>query len=700
MATVTTATRPQPPAGAAHRRQVGDRIFAGLSAAAAVSLVATVLLFAIVFAVGSWHSIVHNGVAFFTSFNWPSNGFDDPTFGALNYIYGTLITSAIALLIGGLASLGAAIFLAEYAPAWLRTPLSFLVELLAAVPSIVYGFWGVQFLSQLMGGPAGVERTLHRLLGWLPLFADKVTTVNGNTFNVAFDGRDILVASLVLAVMIIPTIAAISRDVIHAVPASQREGMLALGATKWEGVRKVVLPAAKRGIIGAVILGLGRALGETVAVAFLIGGASSAVGPQPTVLHHGETIASKFANNYNEISPADVNGYAAFLELGLVLFVITVLINGLARWLVARSAPAAGRHHTPLARVGRFAGLLAVPFFALLASPFFTTAGSLLLIALWGVRRGLQAWKPGARRANWFAFLTNPSQSLGYRMFLDTCMQWLFVLALLVAIVPLGLIFFLVVTKGLPVLLHPGFLTHDTSGRPLFGDVPTPHVGIAQGILGTGALVGLASLLGIPIGLLAGIFLAEYGDNPLGRAVRFTADVLQGVPSIIMGLFVLTVAINRSWFVADQKYNGWAGALALAIMMLPIISRTTEEILRLVPDTLREASLALGEPKWRSIMTVIFPAALSGIVTGVLLGVARIAGETAPILLTVRGNDSFTGLSDQTPALPLLMYNYGRRPDSAALDLSWGAALVLLVIVLLLAFGLRFLLRDRTRAVL
>jgi ABC-type phosphate transport system permease subunit len=152
--------------------------------------------------------------------------------------------------------------------------------------------------------------------------------------------------------------------------------------------------------------------------------------------------------------------------------------------------------------------------------------------------------------------------------------------------------------------------------------------------------------------------------------------------------------------VPGQKYNGWAGALALAIMMLPIISRTAEEVLRLVPDTLREAALALGEPKWRSIMTVIFPAALSGIVTGILLGVARIAGETAPILLTIRGNDSFTGLHDQTPALPLIMYNYGRRPDSSSLDLSWGAAFVLMVIVLVLAFGLRFLFRDRTKAVL
>jgi ABC-type Fe3+ transport system permease subunit len=261
-----------------------------------------------------------------------------------------------------------------------------------------------------------------------------VTTVKGTTFHVAFDGHDILVASLVLAVMIIPTIAAISRDVMRTVPASQREGLLALGATKWESVRKAVIPAGKRGIVGAIILGLGRALGETVAVAFLIGGASSAVGPQPTVLQHGETIASKFANNYHEISPADSNGYAAFLELGLVLFVITILINGLARWLVTRSQPVAGQYHVPFATLGKLVGLLAFPLLALLASPFITVVGSLGLIALWGMRQGVRAWKPSTGRPRWSALLMHPSQSLGYRMCLDVCMQWLCVLALLVAV--------------------------------------------------------------------------------------------------------------------------------------------------------------------------------------------------------------------------------------------------------------------------
>lgn len=683
---------------------VGDRIFAGLTAIFASLIIFFVGLFAIVFTVGSWNAIWHNGLEFFTTFNWPENGFDNPQFGALNYIYGTLVTSAIALLIGGLASMGAAIYLSEYAPSWLRAPLSFMVELLAAVPSIVYGFWGVQFLSGIMSGPQGVEQSLHNVFGWLPMFDNLVATTTGRELKVAFNGRDILVASLVLAVMVIPTITSITRDVIRTVPDSQREGMLAMGATKWQSIRRAVLPYGQRGIIGAIILGLGRALGETIAVAFLIGGASTLVGPQTSLLNRGETIASKFANNYNEISPADSSGFASFLELGLVLFVITLFINMLAQWLVNRSGKYARQKQTTLFdNLLKWVQTLIFPIVVLAFSPFISVWVALVIITIWGLWRGLKTYQvrseeQGQPLPRGLQLLADPEKSYRYRKFQNSFMQILFVVALAVAIVPLAAIFILVATKGLPVLFQPDFLVNDTSGRPLFGGTPTNNTGIAQAILGTGILVGLGSLIGIPLGLLAGIYLSEYGDNRFGRLVRFMADVLQGIPSIIMGLFVLTVVINTSLFVPGQKYNGWAGALALAIMMVPIITRTTEEILRLVPGSLREAALALGVPKWKSTLTVVLPAALSGVVTGVILGVARIAGETAPILLTARGNDSFNGLNDQTPALTLIMYTYGRRPDALAVDRSWGAAFTLMVIVLLLAVGVRFLTRSRVRA--
>jgi phosphate transport system permease protein len=390
--------------------------------------------------------------------------------------------------------------------------------------------------------------------------------------------------------------------------------------------------------------------------------------------------------------------------LGLVLFVITLFINMLAQWLVNRSGKYARQKQTTLFdNLLKWVQTLIFPIVVLAFSPFISVWVALVIITIWGLWRGLKTYQvrseeQGQPLPRALQLLADPEKSYFYRKFQNSFMQILFVIALAVAIVPLAAIFILVTTKGLPVLFQPDFLVNDTSGRPLFGGTPTNNTGIAQAILGTGILVGLGSLIGIPLGLLAGIYLSEYGDNRFGRLVRFMADVLQGIPSIIMGLFVLTVVINTSLFVPGQKYNGWAGALALAIMMVPIITRTTEEILRLVPGSLREAALALGVPKWKSTLTVVLPAALSGVVTGVILGVARIAGETAPILLTARGNDSFNGLNDQTPALTLIMYTYGRRPDALAVDRSWGAAFTLMVIVLLLAVGVRFLTRSRVRA--
>ncbi|HEX2915934.1 MAG TPA: phosphate ABC transporter permease subunit PstC [Chloroflexia bacterium] len=684
----------------------GDRIFATLTAITAAVVVALVILFAVIFTVTSWDAIWHNGLTFFTSINWPDSGFDRPQFGALNYIYGTLVTSAIALVIGGLASMGAAIFLSEYAPPWLRGPLSFLVELLAAVPSIVYGFWGVQALSNVMGGPNGVERSLHGVFGWLPLFADKVTTTTNRQLPVSFNGRDILVASMVLSIMIIPTITSVTRDVIRTVPDSQREGMLAMGATRWQSIRKAVLSYGKRGIIGAIILGLGRALGETIAVAFLIGGSSTLIGPQASVLNRGETIASKFANNYNEISPADSYGFASFVELGLVLFAITLVINVLAQWMASRGAVATQKKQQGFAgTVWKWIGTIYFPVLILLISPYISLVLSGIIIVIWAALKALgifevRSEEKGRHLPRWIQLIGNPDKSYRYRKFMNSFMQVLFILAILVAMIPLAAIFIMVTVNGLPVVFRPDFLINDTSGRSIFGGAPTANPGIAQGIVGTAVMTGLASLIGIPIGILSGVYLSEYGDNRFGQMVRFTANLLVGIPSIIMGLFVLTVVINTSVFVPNQKYNGWAGAIALAVMMIPVITRTTEEILRLVPNALREGALALGVPKWKSTLTIVIPAAMSGVVTGVILAVARVAGETAPILLTARGNDSFNGLGDQTPALTLIMYTYGRRPDQTSIDLSWGASFILMLLIMILSFGVRFFTRNRVKATL
>src|SRR5439155_783721 len=360
--------------------------------------------------------------------------------GAGPLIFGTLVSSLLALLLAVPLALGVAIFLTEFAPKWLRRPVAFLVELLAAVPSVVYGVWGIFVLIPFLRGH--VVPGLKAVLGWSPFFSG------------VFYGNSMLAGGIILAIMIVPYIAAVSRDVLLAVPGSQREAALGLGATRWEAVWTAVLPYGRAGIIGAIMLGLGRALGETMAVTRLIG-------------------------NRHDIS-------------------LSVL-------------------------------------------PLFFIFGDLM--------------HKGATSIDWNFFTHTP--------------------------VPAG-----------------------QSGG-----------GVANAIVGTIIIVGLACLIGLPIGIGSGVFLAEYGSGRLGWIVRFIADVLNGTPSIVVGIFAWT------WLVRPMgHFSALAGSVALAALMVPMIARTTEEMVRLVPHALREAALALGYPRWRTSLRVVARTALAGILTSCLVG--------------------------------------------------------------------------------
>jgi phosphate transport system permease protein len=264
---------------------------------------------------GAGLSLQTFGLGFVTGRDW------DPVqeiFGALPFIYGTLLTSFIALLLSGLVGIGGAIFLAELAPSWVRTPLSFMVELLAAIPSIVYGIWGLFVFAPFLR--QSVVPGLKASLGWTGLLQG------------AFYGPSLLTASLILALMVLPIVTAVSRDVLRAVPDSQREAMLGLGATRWETIWGAVLPYARSGILGALILGLGRAVGETMAVTMVIGNRSEIVG---NLLKPGNTMASVIANEFAEAATPLYQ--SALIEIALLLFAITLVINIVARWLVWRA---------------------------------------------------------------------------------------------------------------------------------------------------------------------------------------------------------------------------------------------------------------------------------------------------------------------------------------------------------------------------
>ena len=215
--------------------------------------------------------------------------------------------------------------------------------------------------------------------------------------------------------------------------------------------------------------------------------------------------------------------------------------------------------------------------------------------------------------------------------------------------------------------------------------------GVANAIVGTGIIVGLAGLIGLPIGVGTGLYLAEYGSGRLGWLVRFVADVLNGTPSIVVGIFAWT------WLVKPMgHFSALAGSVALAVLIIPMIARTTEEMVRLVPHSLREAALALGYPRWRTSLRIVARTALAGIVTGCLVGIARIAGETAPLLFTALGNLNFaTNVLQPMQTLSLQIYVYATGPFDEWHRLAWAAALVLMALVLLLALSARRAMRPR-----
>ena len=291
-----------------------DRIYRAAIFGFALCIPILLLLILVEVGLAGWPALRQFGFSFLTSSTW------DPVagqFGAAPAIAGTIITSLIALILATPLALGGAIFLSEFAPSWLRQPLSFFIDLLAAVPSVVYGLWGVFFLLPLLREQLMpfLRDTLH--LGATPFFT-------GPAY-----GPSVLAAGLILSIMVLPYIAAVSREVLMAVPRSQREAALALGATRWETITGAVVPYARSGIIGGIILGLGRALGETMAVTMVIGNRHDL---SASLFAPGYTMASLIANEFSEAT-TDAH-LAALMAVGFVLFVITLIVNAIARWLV------------------------------------------------------------------------------------------------------------------------------------------------------------------------------------------------------------------------------------------------------------------------------------------------------------------------------------------------------------------------------
>jgi phosphate transport system permease protein len=274
------------------------------------------------------------------------------------------------------------------------------------------------------------------------------------------------------------------------------------------------------------------------------------------------------------------------------------------------------------------------------------------------------------------------SRSLPVRRAVNNLVTVLCGLMVLAAVVPLGSLLWLVISKGVPGLT-PSFFTS------LPTPVGEPGGGVGNAILGTFMMVGLACVIGLPLGIGAGVFLAEKGDGSFGRAVRFTAEVFSGVPSIVIGIVAYGLVV-----IPMRRFSALAGALALALLMVPTLARATEELVRLVPHSLREASLALGIPQWKTSLRVILRTAAGGILTAALLAVARAAGETAPLLFTSLNNQYWNVRPDQpTASLTVQIFNYAISPYDDWHQKAWTAALVLLLLVGALNLAARWALR-------
>jgi phosphate transport system permease protein len=271
-----------------------------------------------------------------------------------------------------------------------------------------------------------------------------------------------------------------------------------------------------------------------------------------------------------------------------------------------------------------------------------------------------------------------------FRRFISNFMVGLMIGAVIVALLPLFFILLNLMLKGASSL-----------SLDFFTKIPSPAGeiggGVVHALVGTLLIVGMASLIGLPIGVGAGIYCAEYPTSRLTWITRFVADVLNGTPSIVVGVFAW------AWIVATQKhFSALAGSVALALLMIPMVLRTTEEMIKLVPNSLREAALALGYPRWRTSLSVVIRTTLPGIVTGALLATARIAGETAPLLFTALGSQYLSfDLNQPMAALPLTVFTYATGPYPQWHSYAWAAALVLILVVFILSLGARLALRGR-----
>lgn len=569
---------------------------------------------------------------FLIGLKWNPVG-EPPFYGAFPLIVGTLLVTLGAMAFSIPLGIGSAVFIAEIAPPQMRASLKFAVELLSGIPSVVYGFFGLIVLTN-----------------WLRVAFDRPT------------GESWLAGSILLGIMALPTIVSVSEDAISSVPTEYKKASLAVGATKWQTIQKVVVPSALSGITAAVILGIGRAIGETMAVMMVTGNAAILPEPITNVFSPIRTITGTLGIEMGEVAVGS-NHYHALFALAIILFIIVLIVNSSAVIILMKLSEKFKPKGKPKFKISRrikdkirvsLYGVLFIVVIWLVYTLFgFITAAAVVLVL--GLSR----------------YALRKISTKSYQKIAVTSVT----VSVVVVLFMLGVILYYIVANGIPNVSWE-FLTQPPRDLGREG-------GIFPAIIGTLYLVGGAILVAVPPGVGAGIYLSEYAkEGKVTKLIRAGIDNLNGTPSIVFGLFGFAFLVLYLNFGISLL----AGMLTLAFMVLPTIIRTTEEAVKSVPQSIREASLAVGATKWQTISKVVLPPAAPGVITGVILSVGRAAGETAPIMFTAAVfSQRFLPHSPMEPvmALPYHLFVLTTSVPNS-LHNAYGTAFILLVVVLLI----------------
>lgn len=601
---------------------------------ACVAVLAVILIFVFTF----WKAIpviTDIGLGEFFGLTWaPTEG----RYGILALLAGSGIVTVGSLAIGVPLAVGCAVFLTEIAGKRLAGIVSTAVDLLAGVPSVVYGFFGLVILRPLVAG----------LTGGL--------------------GFGALTVWLVLAIMIVPTITTLTMDALRSIPMGIREASFAMGATRWQTIYKVVLPAAKMGIVNAVVLGMGRAIGETMAVLMVVGNAPVIPGCIASPL---STITSQIALDMGYSSGLH---RSALFGMGVVLFIISASLVGIVRAVSSARESGRGRSRRRRAKAADRAVVAGgVNFDHAEAPAEHAPAQMLTADDVTPVTGAVTEAREGSR-ARIKRLLAEGAKGGGNKNRTNDLMLGVFRAAGIVTTAVLVVIIAFVAVNGLPVM----------SLDFIFGwpEGVNAEGGIFPTIVSTLYVTALAMLICTPIAVLAAVYLAEYAkQGRLVTFIRYAADTLSSVPSIVMGLFGYAMFVEAMGFGLSML----SAALALALMMMPIVMRTTEEAIRAVPRYIRWGAYGLGATKWQVVSKIVLPSAFPRIATGIVLAIGRAIGETAVVLYTM-GQAINLPLTPLDSGRPMTIHLYQLANEGINMQAAYGTALLLMLMIL--AFNL------------